>query len=160
MSYDAGTADYPVLPGLDEGTARQLGFLGALTRLVDNHSQNTGAEPSDEVVNAMARIAAEKHGAGTSLRTPAAGTMDRSAEPTHDPEPAPQLGEEQPAPGEAPPQVAAGDNGTGRSYEECLQACVELALPTPDYGIQFRRCTHQCRGTNDYPEWRMYFPGG
>lgn len=40
----------------------------------------------------------------------------------------------------------------------CRAKCSDLALPTKDFGISFRRCYNQCMGYNSYPEWSSFFP--
>ena len=49
------------------------------------------------------------------------------------------------------------DSG-GRTLDDCIRMCSELALPTSDYGTSFFRCLQQCMGQNDWPEWEPYFP--
>ena len=41
---------------------------------------------------------------------------------------------------------------------DCIDRCSDLALPTSDYGVAFRRCVDTCMGLNRWPEWAKYFP--
>jgi hypothetical protein len=45
-------------------------------------------------------------------------------------------------------------------HEQCIAKCSDLALPTEDFGIQFRRCVLACLsgGNSGFPEWDRHFP--
>jgi hypothetical protein len=70
-----------------------------------------------------------------------------------------------------PPLQKIIDNTSDGPGDEdwCIKKCVELVFQRrinkgrglagrADQGNPFFRCRNQCMGTNDYPEWRPYFP--
>lgn len=48
---------------------------------------------------------------------------------------------------------------TDESKDDCIRRCSDLALPTPDYGIQFQRCMLACMsgGNSGFPRWDRFF---
>jgi hypothetical protein len=46
-----------------------------------------------------------------------------------------------------------------QSKDDCISKCVELALPTTDYGIGFQRCMLACMsgGSSGFRRWDRHF---
>ncbi|WP_298255853.1 hypothetical protein [Bradyrhizobium sp.] len=76
-----------------------------------------------------------------------------------------QLGQAKPAqaqqmPAEPQPVVTPTPvQSRDESKDDCIRRCSDLALPTPDYGIQFQRCMLACMsgGNSGFPRWDRYF---
>jgi hypothetical protein len=46
-----------------------------------------------------------------------------------------------------------------QNKDDCIAKCVELALPTTDYGISFQRCMLACMsgGSSGFQRWDRHF---
>jgi len=46
-----------------------------------------------------------------------------------------------------------------QSKDDCISKCIQLALPTTDYGISFQRCMLACMsgGSSGFQRWDRHF---
>ena len=62
------------------------------------------------------------------------------------------------APAQAPLAPMTKFYAQGGGKDRCIERCSDLALPTRDYGVSFRRCLATCTGQTIFPEWEQFFP--
>ena len=91
------------------------------------------------------------------------GLAVQASTPTSASTPSPALSEkptEPPsaAPAQAPLAPMTRFYAQGGGEERCIERCSDLALPTRDYGVSFRRCLATCTGQTIFPEWERFFP--
>jgi hypothetical protein len=65
-----------------------------------------------------------------------------------------------PVPNTGPARAPTLANSTPvQNKDDCISRCVDLALPTTDYGISFHRCMLACMsgGSSGFPRWDRHF---
>ena len=76
----------------------------------------------------------------------------------HDPFSADGMTQQAQTQSESPPQPFAKPISV-QNKDDCISKCVQLALPTTDYGISFQRCMLACMsgGSSGFQGWDRHF---